>query len=358
MTPLKLAQTVFAVLLIVTLNAARVSAQTTYCPDANPNDKVPDNDALQACLDGGGTILLSPGYPGYILEYGLRLRVSGTVLSSADINSRATIVASPWLNEFMLRTSVDNYEISFLIFDGNRVNRTNACVYPNGENIIASGYGFAIRFVDSINARCGSALEITGAYFNVYNNTFAWNGFSADERNQEWSDGVTVHRCNGGTVSYNQIINNTDVGLVIEEGPNCTIRYNTIVNDARYAFAGIHVSAGYSGGDHSGGSYTGNTISSGLNLMGMGLALGAANWFPGTRTANLGDVTNNSINGAVVNIGVDGVDGGNVVGNTPMNAQGTRGIFSCYRQPPDNYIAWDSAGANLQPGWVTRTCQP
>lgn len=326
-----------------------------YCPAANPNDSVPDTSALQACLDGGGLILLSAGTPGYILDDRLALRVSGTRVGAVDENNRPRLVAHANLNNMMLRADADNYDLSHLIFDGNRANRTNACTYPLGHNIIAYGTGFSIRFVDSINARCGSALEINGADFEVYNNVIAYNGFSADERNAEWADGITVHRCNGGVVRNNQIAENTDIGIVVNEGIGCSVRWNAIWNYDRYAFAGLHISAGGSGGNHAGSVFADNEVISGYDRMSFGIIAGAYPWHY-VRTANIGTVEANDVEGAVIGLSVDSVDAGTVVGNDLSGAQGTRGYGPCNGQSPANYIAWSWGGASLQPGFVTRHC--
>ena len=218
------------------------------------------------------------------------------------------------------------------------------------------GGGFVIRFINSDFARCGSALEIVGADFEVYNNTFAYNGWSEDERSGEWADGVTVHRCDGGSITNNQMAENTDIGLVVNEGQNCTIRYNDIWNENRYAFAGFHVSAGNEGGDHSGGLYSDNTIWANQDLMGFGLIVGAETWH-GTRTSDVGTVGWNYIEGAVINLAVDGIDGGTVTSNTTYRAQGTRGYGTCNGQSADEFIAaHNGGGASIQSGWVSRTC--
>lgn len=352
---------VFAALVLVGLTilvAPSAASAQNYCTDANPNDNIEDNVALQQCLDGGGTILLTNGSPGYILRFGLRLRVDGIFFSSVSETNRAKLIAHADLNEFMINADANNWQISFLIFDGNRANRTNSCVYPRGNNIQANGDAFVIRFVNSDFARCGSALEVRGSNFEIYNNTMAFNGWSADERASEFADGMTIHRCVGGIVWANQFAENTDVGLVVNEGTGCTIRYNEIWNESRYAFAGFHVSASSaSGGDHSGGNYSNNDIRAGQDLMGFGLIVGAESWHHDRRTLHVGSVGWNTISGAVINLAVDGVDGGTVTNNVTSNARGTRGYLFCNGQPADEFIAaHNGPGLTLQSGWVTRTC--
>lgn len=342
--------------LLMTVFAAVPAAGQNYCLGANPNDALADDAELQACLNGGGLILLSSGNPGYILASGLRLRASGTALSSLDTNNRARLVADPTLNGVMLLAEADAFELSFLIFDGNRYQRTNTCTYPNGHNLLLYGNNFVVRFVDSSFARCGSAMEVVGSGMEIYNNTFAHNGWSADERSGEWADGITIHRCDGSSIRSNQVVENTDVGIVVNEGFNCQIRFNHVWNYERYAFAGLHVSAGYRGGVHNGSQYSDNVITSGFDRLGFGLIVGAEQWH-GTRTADVGYTVSNFITGAVINLAVDGVDGGRVTENQPANPQGTRGLGTCYGQPGDNFAAiHNGPGLILQPGWVTRGC--
>lgn len=327
------------------------------CSAADPTDWVDDADDLQDCLDSGDLLIaLSAGSPGYILEeHGLRLTRDGTHLTSGDPDDRARIYAHEDLPEFMIRADADDWRISHLVFDGNRFNRSQSCSYPNGHNILAYGDGFVIDHVDSSFAKCGSAMEMTGSNFAVYDNVVAYNGWSEDEYTGSWSDGMTVHRCTYGSITNNQIVENTDVGLVINRGTDCEIRWNEIWNYERYAFAGMHVSAG-DDGYHTGGQYTSNEISSGYDMMGFGLVVGAHQWFHSTRTEDVGTVGWNTITGAVINLMVDGVDGGTVTSNSLSGAQGTRGLGTCLGQSALNYASEHNGSVTLDSGSTTRTC--
>lgn len=345
-----------AIVLVVGILAGAVSsAEAQNCPAAIPNDGLGDDAAIQNCIDSNTITFLAPGT--YTLELGLRIYASGKVLTSSDPNNRARLLAHPNLNGEMIRTDATAWEISFVIFDGNKTNRTAPCTYPLGHNIIANGSGFVIRFTDSIEARCGSGLEINfGSGYEIYNNTFAHNGFSIDERSNEYADGMTIHSCTNGIIRNNQFAENTDISIVINESSNCQVRFNSIWNHGKYAFAGMHISAN-TVGNHSGTSFSNNTINSGFNLMGFGLIVGAETWHAGRRTANVGTVEDNGISGAVINLAVDGVDGGTVIGNSMSSAQGTRGYALCNGQPALNFAAeHNGPGLSLQTGWVTRTC--
>lgn len=83
---------------------AAVCDATPTCPAADPNDSTPDDDALQACLNLGGTIKLQPGSPGYIIAKGLRITQNGTTITSSAVHpndstvvGRATLKAAAGL---------------------------------------------------------------------------------------------------------------------------------------------------------------------------------------------------------------------------------------------------------------------
>src|SRR5262245_48956949 len=106
-----------------------VTASRTTCDAANPFDNLPDDVALQACLENYDWVLLKPdylpGYVGYILNDTIKPRRRGFLLTTSDNPHKATIRAAPDLNGSMLRVSgVDDFEISFIRFDGNREHRT------------------------------------------------------------------------------------------------------------------------------------------------------------------------------------------------------------------------------------------
>jgi hypothetical protein len=334
---------------------AATTAQT--CSAASPTDNVDDTVNLQYCLDNGDLLIeLSAGSPGYIIEHGLRLRRNGNHLTSADANNRATILAAANLDEYMIRADADDWRISHLIFDGNRFNRAQGgCSYPNCHNIIGVGSGFQINGVNSSFARGGSAMEITGSDFEIYDNVVAYNGWSQDEYNGQWSDGMTIHRCTNGSIHNNQIVENTDVNVVINRGSNCEFRFNDIWNFDRYAFAGLAISA-TTDGYHTGGVFSDNEISSGYDMLGFGLLVGLHPWFVQV-VEDAGTVGWNTMTGAVINLAVDGVDAGTITSNSMSGAQGTRGYHTCLGQSALDYaVAHVGGGVSLQSGWTARAC--
>ncbi len=99
------------------------------CSGASPNDWADDTAALQACLNAGGTVVLDPGSPGYVVNglngdvtKGLVLGVSGTTLTSSQAPTRATIIAGRNLFAHVLRTTpgvgVSTFTINYITFNG------------------------------------------------------------------------------------------------------------------------------------------------------------------------------------------------------------------------------------------------
>jgi hypothetical protein len=95
-------------------------------------------------------------------------------------------------------------------------------------------------------------------------------------------------------------------------------------------------------------------VSSAYNLLGFGIVVGCHPWgaCAGGYASNV-SVHHNVAMGAVVNLAVDGLNGGSVQDNVVKGAQGTR-VLNC------NLAADYTAGhffnlAKLQPGYVPRT---
>jgi len=135
-----------------------------------------------------------------------------------------------------------------------------------------------------------------------------------------------VNRCTSGNIHDNVAKNNTDVGIVVGRGTNCTVRFNQIINDNRYAFAGIGISAEDEGG---GGGFAGslvsdNVITAGYNLLAQGIAVGFHPWKPSIPGGDAGEIRYNTVSGAVTNLVVDGITAGTITDNSLSSPQGNR----------------------------------
>jgi Right handed beta helix region len=340
---------------------AGLRSQTT-CPDANPFDAVPDQVALQACLDDYDVVLLEPegqaGYVGYLVADNLKLRRHGVLLTTADSPRKATIRAAPELSDSMLRASgFDNFEISFIRFDGNREHRTvrdKPCSAGNKRNVELTGKGFHVRYVESFGAVCGSAMTVGGSQsFDISGSLFYDNGRQPEDAggiSGLWSDGLTVFDCRNSTVRDNAFWDNTDIDLAVNGGASCSVYRNTISHGRKYAFAGLAI------GDpsRSGGEFSDNRVSSEYNLLGFGIIVGCHPWSQcGGGYASDVQVYNNRVTGAVVNLAIDGLNGGSVRYNTVSDAQGDR-VLNCPGARADYTVGHAINVAPLQSGYVAR----
>ena len=343
--------------------APSVSTQTmTTCAAANPFDDVADDAALQACLDSYDRVLLQPdgqpGYVGYLIANTLKPKRPGQLLTSATIPRKATLRAVPPLADAMLRISgLADFEISFIRFDGNRDGRPREKPCTTGtdlRNVELTGTRFHIRYIESFDAVCGSAMTVGGSSsFEIYGSLFYNNGSQPEDAEGVaglWADGLTVFDCRNSTIRDNDFWDNTDVDLGVNGGRSCSVYRNTISHFSKYAFAGLVV------GDPSqeGGEFSANVVSSGFNLLGFGIIVGCHPWSQcrGGYASNV-RVYDNHATGAVVNFAVDGLNGGAVENNTMRFAQGDR-VLNC-DVAADYTVGHVVDVARLQPGFVVRT---
>jgi len=344
--------------------AAFVPARSiTTCDAANPFDTLPDDVALQACLDAYDAVLLQPGgsrgYVGYLVANTIKIKHAGTLLTSAAIPAKAVILAAPALDSSMLRASgVDNFEISFIRFDGNRENRLvrdKPCNdVRNFRNVELIGNGFNVRYAESAGAVCGSAMTIgDSAGFTVSNSLFYDNGRQPEDAAGIaglWADGLTVFKCVDAAIRDNAFWDNTDVDLGVNGGSRCAVYRNTISHSYQYAFAGLVI------GDptRSGGEFSANLVSSGFDLLGFGIIVGCHPWSQcGGGYASDVNVHDNTSFGAVVNFAVDGLNGGSIRNNTMRGAQGSR-LPNCPGPAADYTVGHAINVGPLQPGFVGR----
>lgn len=268
------------------LLAAMPGTASAQCPTPDPNDQVPDDDALNCLLRGGGVINLQHGDPGYIIASGLTLDVSGTTIQGpgGPIGYKpgmADFEAAVGLKTYMLQITANSVHLNNLSFSGNRFARRGidcGSSFGDGKNLRIEGDNFTVYNVASGLALCGSGAEISGNGFEISNSFFHNNGFGEDEGGPV-SDGLTVWWCaGGGSIHDNAIYDNTDIDLVTGgnagHSGTCSVTNNRIHNTISHAYAGIHIGQFQTGGDHSGFTFSGNTISSAVNKMSFGLLAG------------------------------------------------------------------------------------
>jgi hypothetical protein len=312
----------------------------------------------------GGTIVLQPGSPGYIVnEPGLLLRVHGTRLVSGVGGQKATIIGGQDLRKYIISTdgSIHDVEISHIKVDG-RVDVPGWRQYRNcvadvavWGNISLLGDRAYVHDSESISAVCGSALQLRGSNQRILNNYIAWNGrdrFSG-ETGDRWSDGITLLSCYGGEVAYNQLVDNTDIDIV-SGGGNCWVHHNSIWHGGKYAFAGIQLGWFQEGqGNHAGSVYEHNTVTNTSNKLGAGILIGNRPW--GSPWVTGGTVRNNTIDGAVINLLAEGATNVTIQGNSMSSPRaGHPGPGGCYVEPGWNFAGKDVSGS-IQGGIETFT---
>jgi hypothetical protein len=336
----------------------------------NPNDWVPDDTALQSCLDSG-RLILDPGFPGYIVnglngdvKRGLLIKYSDTIIQSSSGNAR--IIAGRDLYGSMLKTErgLSNYSISNIIFDGMvddfvdggpyRKRREDCVVGGDLGNIVLQGYGFVFDNNESINAMCGSGLGILGRDFIITNNRVSNNGRDKYQKISgfPWADGITVLHCDGGYIGHNILEDNTDIDLIIGGGRECVVEWNMIVHTDKYGFAGLGIGNFNNDGNHKGSEFRHNLIYSRVpNKLAMGIVVGSHPWTTKVDVINAGRIIANTSYGNVFNMVVDGVYGGVIEGNNLYSPQGNDTNCGSYGA---NYIVNPGHVSNmsLQSGWV------
>jgi hypothetical protein len=79
---------------------------------------------------------------------------------------------------------------------------------------------------------------------------------------------------------------------------------------------------------HPNGWFADNHVSSSLDLLSFGIMVGVHPWDSNMWTHNVGVIESNTSSDAVVNLAIDGIDGGTVRNNTLIGATGSRGYPS------------------------------
>lgn len=351
-------------------------------PKASPSDNIEDSAAIQACLNQGGPVSLSPGRnPGYLIERGLKMSGNTTLFSE---NGKATLAAHSTLGaEPILDVLGSNWRISDVVFDGKKYERDAKGLCWSGDkrgyNMKIEGTDFSITHVDTINAMCGTGMEVVGTNFEIAYVFSAYNGREVGEwpnAPYQWADGITVVYCENGHIHDNTFIDNTDFDLLFGGGPNCSVHHNEILHQIRFAFGGLNIGNmdanrwdGYGSkwrGNHYGSNFFQNRVTSSPGMLMYGLSVGSHPFMTSRESLtvfNAGGFTQNASTGAQVNLIVDGVLTGNIYGNTLENPQGNRAEYNSCKISA-NYISGHTGFESRGPDALTTmtmdngVCQP
>jgi hypothetical protein len=145
----------------------------------------------------------------------------------------------------------------------------------------------------------------------------------------------------------NYFYNNTDVDLVAFGGTGCAIAHNDITHDDRHGIAGIHIRADEG---MSGLEVWDNDIYSAEDLLEAGLVVGPHPWDSNSTSPYAGQVFSNYIDGAVINLVVDGIEDGAVTNNYLSRNRGSAGLWGCSSY---EYAAGHFGSATIQTGYTS-----
>jgi hypothetical protein len=347
---------------------------TGPCPAADKTGTTSATAALQQCLDDAvslsdktlrldpGTYVITepssyidPGDSALVIPEGVTITSTvtspGTASCKTDDSHCAILKADVDLRSRIIRGQSSSI-ITRLIVDGNgaarRTLHSGYCdANPRPSNIRMGGRKFMVLNTVSRNAMCGTALGAvaankTGGVIDTYiqNNKITSNGTDTGR----WSDGITVARCIAEEISNNTVIDATDIGIVDGGGHNCTIHHNHISQSSLHAFAGLAVHYFCSFGnphDDQGGWHDGsvfqNNIIHGNNKMDFGISAGIHGWFQnlctqkgkiGGNNDDDGSKFGNTVDGAYINIAIDGWQNGEITKQKSVG--GTGGVFKLF----------------------------
>ncbi len=336
----------------------------TLCPGvtADPTGAADAKTALQSCIDqtlSGGTLALPPGIfrvSGVVsITKPMTLTTAGATGDAAScleyaapkcavLRADATVSPSAAATRGFLRlgaidATVSNVTLDHVLVDGNRAARipspaASACASGNngdGINIGANCATCTVIGAASARALCGSGLEWDGDGITMKNSVFWGNGDHATQN--MWSDGLTIHKSDGGKVTGCAFIDNSDVGFISGGGVNASYTGNYAGQISQTAFAAIMLDNFNSPslGDHTGAVLSGNNVScpGGCHF---GIELGPHPWYASPNIKG-GTVSGNSVVGAHIEINAQGagvagnptVITGNDLGPVPGSA-----AFQCH----------------------------
>jgi hypothetical protein len=343
---------------------AAPASPVTICGSTttDPSGATDATAALQSCINAtpsGGTLSLPAGIYRLtgVLSIGhpMTLTTNGTsgaagcldyaTLPCAVFRADASTAPNGARGFFRIGTTamqVSSVTLDHVVVDGNRGARlssasaTQCSQGNNGEgiNVGANCASCTIAHVGSARALCGSGMEWDGDGIHVTDSVFLGNGDHATTN--MWSDGLTIHKSNGGVVDHSSFIDNSDVGFISGGGTNAQYTNDVVEQLTQAAFAGMMLDNFNSGalGDHTGAVLSNNLVACPA-ICHFGIELGPHPWYASPNIYG-GTVTNNTVVGAYIQINAQGagtqsapvVISNNTLGATPSSAKFTCGTVN------------------------------
>lgn len=212
------------------------------------------------------------------------------------------------------------------------------------ENFMGNSRGWSnVHSFGALDGRPCASNTVTSNVITAY---------SSGHFNQTWADGLSLG-CENTVARYNEIIDATDVGIVLFTAhpavQRSTVEYNTVINAGNSAFGGLAFDplSGRSGDpDFSGASLSNNTLWSAPDThFIIGLSVGSRPWFGNGHIGTGGTANGNTTVGIATRFGagivVSGMRNATVQGNVFARTAIPQSWTLC---PNGNVLASVSAG--------------
>lgn len=349
------------ILLVIISQTGRAASLANCGAEAVNKPSVDAAPILKACLtqkvaQGADTIELPAGR--YFISSTLDLEAlsnvtirtqnlsGGTACLDAGASACAVLIATPTFNDsILLSRGANKLVLKYIALDGNigprRAHFDNKTWGPNGAYNARIHNCTDCQFIGfaSVRAPHGTGLEFEGdrALFDTVN--FSSNGWGlSGYANDGWADGLTIHSSAGVVIKNSKFLNNSDVNLILGNGPGAIIQNNLVGGTHNFSFAGLMLDNFNSTkpGDFSGAVVSNNRIECGEGYCGLGLMVGPHFWYKSAPLVGTGArIENNFISGAKQGIYVSGANGFVITANTisTPGAFGGPQYAKCTAQP-------------------------
>lgn len=332
-------------------------------------------DHLQACVNAaaeGGIVELAPVtyaiQKPLVIGKSILLRTAGLDTGAPGCrenqDGRCAVIKglSPLLgaNYGLVEITAPKIAVHHIVVDGDLAQRRHgaeaqACLNATsnrlGMNVtVTGGAGHVFYRMSSLNTVCGSALAFAGVTpgLRLVENYVARAGIKPGST---WADGITVSDSSDSVVRGNEVIDATDVGIILGGCANCDISDNVVAHSDNFASSSFAAFMIYSwpatSGDYTGTVVTRNRIDCAGYRCGFGLLLGDRPWNTGTLKG--GRYFGNSIKGAQVGFAVnDATDPAaplTIGANTVLDSGGRFFAQQGLRDMPAYYISQASREA-------------
>jgi hypothetical protein len=321
--------------------AVRPALAATCGSDVVNNPNVDAGASLTNCITqnaaaGATLIQLPPGryYLNGVINLGATSNLtietqgvsSGPACLDAGAAACAILTATPSnTDSLLLSTGASNLVLDHIALDGNigprRAHNPGDTWGPNGAYNARIHACASCQFLGFTSTRAvrGTGLEFEGdnaVFSGVY---FYENGWGALSASSSWSDGLTIWSSANVHITGSKFIDNSDIDLILGNGPSAVIENNTIGNHTNFSFGGLMLDNFNGGfpGNYTGAIVANNTIDCSTGMCGIGVMLGPHFWYqPPPIIGTSAAITGNVITGAKQSIFTAGANGFSITSNT------------------------------------------